>query len=180
MKLDPKYFNTFLAIVAVLAAILIAFFTISSQEGKQKAFKKRIVKQDSLKTVSWPRVKQQDSLKISDFKDQYVLLQFWTNWSDGAVNEHQNLKEIQKKYNNDLTIISAIVGLEKEEAVTYIKKHDFPFQFVAGSQQFGAFGVPGLPAYLLYNRNQDLVYISLGELDKAQSDSLRKVVEDGS
>ena len=179
MKLDQKYFNTFLAVVAVLAAVLIAYFTISSQGDKQEAFKQRMMQQDSLKTVPLPRVEQPDSLKISDFNHRYVLLQFWTNWSDGAVEEHHKLTEIQKEYARDLTVVTAIVGLEKKEALSYIKQHDFPFQYVAGSQEFGAFGVPGLPAYLLYNLDQDLAYISLGELDKAQTDSLRRVIESG-
>ena len=179
MKLDQKYFNTFLAVVAVLAAATIAYFTISSQGEKQAAFKQRMMQQDSLKTVSFPRVEQSDSLSITDFSDQYILLQFWTNWSDGAVAEHRKLMEFQKEHSNKLTIVAAIVGLQKEEALSYIKQHDFPFQYVAGSPEFGAFGVPGLPAYLLYNLNQELIYISLGELNKAQTDSLRRVIESG-
>lgn len=178
MQLDPKYFNKFLAIVAVLAALLIAFFTLNSQQDRRTRFKKEIVQQDSLRTISWLQVGREDSLAIADFNNRFVLLNFWSHWSDPSTADHQKLAGLHRQY-RDLVIISALVGFRKEEAQTYIQSHSFPFRYVAGSQQFSDFGVPGLPAYLLYRPGGKLEYVSLGTLDKVALDSLRTLLDNG-
>lgn len=178
MRLDPKYFNTFLAIVAVIAALFIAYFTISSQQNKRSDFKERITQQDSLQTVFWPRVEVSDSLKITDFSDRFVLLHFWSNWSDASINNHRQLTRLKQEYGEQLAVIAAAVGLREEEALSYVKEHDFPFYHVAGSQQFSSFNIPGVPANLLYAPDGRLEYVSLGALDEIQFDSLRVVIDD--
>lgn len=180
MRLDPKYFNTFLAIIAGIAVLAIIFFTINTQQDKRAAFKERMKQQDSLQTVTWPRVTHSDSLQITDFDTQFVLLQFWSNWSDASAEEHKKIAALKQQMGGRLAIISAIVGLQKEEAVTYVRKHDFPFYYVAGSRQFSSFQVPGLPTYLLFEPNGELGFISLGTLQQPQLDSLKMVIDRGS
>lgn len=179
MRLDPKYFNTFLAIVAGMAVLVIIFFTINTQQNKQAAFKKQMMAQDSLQTVAWKQVGSPDSLRISDYDTSFVLLQFWSNWSDAAAGEHRKLAALKRELEGQLAIFSAIVGLQKEEAVTYIKKHHFPFLYVAGSRQFSSFQVPGLPAYLLFQPGGTLEFVSLGALEKPQLDSLKMIMHRG-
>src|SRR5690625_4448621 len=150
MRLDPKYLNPFLAIVAVIAASVIAYATIRNSYNKQSDFKEQIVRQDSLQTVSWIQTEASDSISISDFDNRFVLLQFWSGWSDASVDAHRNLVDLKGEYGNRLAILAASVGLRKEEALSYIGKHKFPFYHVAGSRQFSSFNIPGVPAYFLY------------------------------
>lgn len=177
MRLDPKYFNTFLAIVAVIAALFIAYYTISSQQNRQVDFKERIKQQDSLRTVYWSLVEDSDSLRISDFDDRYVVLNFWSGWSGNSIEAHRKLATLKQEYDERVVIIAAAVGLRREEAISYIRKQSFPFYHVAGSQQFSSFGVPGVPAYLLYTPADTLGYVSLGTLNDNQIDSLRAVID---
>ncbi|HLR26390.1 MAG TPA: hypothetical protein VK112_11025 [Fodinibius sp.] len=179
MKLDPKYFNSFLAVVAVVAAAIIIFFTINSQESKRAAFKRRIVQQDSLKAVPWTTIESSDSLRIEDFKDQYVLLQFWSNWMDNPELIHRKLVKLQDASKAKLAILSAMVGFKREEAVGYVEQQNLPIAFVVGSTQFSSFGVPGVPAYLLFSPENEISFISFGELNKSQLDSLRSLVAGG-
>lgn len=176
MRIDPKYFNTFLVVVAIFAAALITFFTFNSQQSKRAAFKKRIVRQDSLTTVPWVTVERADSIRIDDFKDQYVLLQFWSDWLDAPDATHRKLAKLQQSTAGNLVILSAMVGFEKEQALNYVKKQGFSIYFVAGSTQFSEFGVPGVPAYLLFNPLHEIEYVSLGTLKKSQLDSLRMLM----
>lgn len=177
MRLDPKYFNTFLAITAVAAASFIAYFTISSQQNKRSDFKARIAQQDSLQSVVWPMVQTPESISIADFSGRFVLLHFWSNWSDTSINAHRQLTKLKKEYGEQLTVIAAAVGLQKEEALTYAKKHEFPFYHVAGSRQFSAFHIPGVPTYLLYAPEGTLEFVFTGSLDEVQFDSLRAILD---
>lgn len=179
MRLDPKYFNTFLVIVAIIAAGLIAFFTLSNRSDERADFTKRMMTQDSLKTVWWPKVESEDSLRVSDFKGQVVVLDLWSNWSDASLESHRELSAIQQQYPDSLMVIAAAVGLQKKEAISYMGKHKFPFQFVAGSQHFSSFHIPGLPAQMIYNSEGDIKHVFLGYSGESQYDSLRALITDG-
>lgn len=178
MKIDPKYFNLFLLIVAVAAAILIALFTLKNRSNEKTAFKERMFSNDSLQTVSWKVVNRDDSLRISDFKGSYLVLSFWANGSKASLESQRELARLKAEYGDSLNVIAAGVGLQKQEAVNYIEDHDFPFHFVAGSRQFSAFGVPGLPAQLIYNQKGELHRVYLGYRDNSRYDSLRTFITD--
>lgn len=179
MKIDPKYFSTFLLIMAVIAAGLIAFFTLKNRSNEMEAFKKRMMEQDSLQMVYWHKVQEEDSLRLSDFRGKYVVVNFWSNWSGSTERTHRKLSALKHTYTDSLAVIAAAVGLRKGEAVSYIEKHNFPFHFVAGSKQFSDFNIPGLPAQLIYNPRGGLEDASLGYQNVSQYDSLRTLISNG-
>ncbi len=179
MRIDPKYFNTFLLIVALIGASLIAFFMLNNRSAERSDFSKRMMAQDSLKTVWWPKVQSSDSLRISDFRGQIVVLDFWSGWSNTSIESHRELTQIVREHPQKIEVIAAAVRLRKDDVVSYIEEHSFPFHFVAGSQQFSAFHVPGLPAQMIYNSEGDIRQVFLGYPGKSQYDSLRAMVSDG-
>ncbi|TYP95283.1 Thiol-disulfide isomerase or thioredoxin [Fodinibius salinus] len=179
MKLDPKYFNTFLAICFVIAAGLIVFFTLSNRSSEHKAFQERMFEQDSLRIVTWNKVQTDDSLRISDFKGKFVVVDFWGNWSKASLRSHRQLAKVKQQYSDSIAVIAAAVGLQKDEAINYIQENQFPFNFVAGSKQFSEFQIPGLPAQLVYNPKGQLESIFMGYSDKGQYDSLKTIISDG-
>lgn len=179
MKIDPKYFNTFLLIVAVIAAGIIAYVTFQSRSSERAAFRERMVGQDSLRTVYWPVIEGDDSLRVSDLRGKVVVLDFWSNWSDASLQSHRELAKLRKAYPDSLEVIAAAVGLRKEEAISYIEKWDFPFRFVAGSRHFSAFGIPGLPAQIIFDPNSELSQVYLGYRNDSRYDSLRQYLTHG-
>lgn len=179
MQIDPKYFNTFLLIAALIAAGLIAFFTLSNRTAERSNFSERMLSQDSLKTVWWPKIQSSDSLRISDFRGQIVVLDFWGNWSNTSLESHKELTQVVNEHPQKIEVIAAAVSLRKEEAVSYIQTHDFPFHFVTGSQHFSAFHIPGLPAQMIYDSEGNMQQVFLGYPGKSQYDSLRAMITDG-
>lgn len=179
MRIDPKYFNIFLLIVAIIAATLIAVFTLSNRTAEKSDFRDRMFAQDTLQTVWWPKVQSDDSLRIADFEGQYVVLDFWANWTDASIESHKELSRIQNKYPESLNVIAASVSLQEEEVLSYIQENQFSFQFVAGSKYFSEFNVPGLPAQLMYNPDGELKHVFLGYPDNSQYDSLRVLINHG-
>lgn len=176
MRIDPKYFNVFLLIVAIIAATLIAVFTFSNRTAEKSDFQQRMFSQDSLKTQWFSKVQQDDSLRVQDFEGQFVVLDFWSDWSDVSEQSHKKLAEIKQQYPDRLEVIAASVNLLRTDVNTYIREHQFPFQFVEGSQQFSDLNVPGLPAQMMYNADGELKHVFLGYPDDSQYDSLRVLI----
>ena len=176
MRIDQKYFNVFLVIVGLMAAILIAVFTLSNRTEEKEIFRDRMFAQDSLQTVWWPKIQSPDSVRISDFKGKFVVLDYWANWSDASLNSHEKLAQVYRQHSDTLEVLAASVGLNKKEVLSYIEEHQFPFQFVAGSRHFSSFNVPGLPAQLMYNPDGELEHVFLGYPDDSQYDSLKALI----
>jgi hypothetical protein len=179
MRIDPKYFNTFLLIVAIVAASLIAYFIISNRSAEKSDFKQRMFAQDSLQTTWWNNVQSGDSVQVSNFKGAYIVLDLWSNWSDASLKSHTELAKIKQQYPDNLQVLAAAVGLQKKEVKEYIQKHQFPFHFVAGSRQFSEFNMPGLPVQFVYDQQLDLKHVFLGYSDDDQYDSLRVLINGG-
>ncbi len=178
MQIDPKYFNTFLIIVAVIAAGLIAFFTLKNRSLEKTDFKERMFAQDSLQSVFWTHIQKDDSLRITDLKGTYVVVDFWASWSEASLQSHKELTSLKENYPQMLEVIAASVRLRKQNVVSYIEEYNFPFHFVGGSQHFNAFNVPGLPAQLIYNPQGELQNVHLGYQNDSQYDSLRVLISD--
>lgn len=162
--------------MAFIGIAVITFFTFNSQQSKKNTFKRRIVKQDTLQKESWLRLGTNDSLEVNDFTNQYVLLQFWTSWLDEPEKVHQELVNLQKVTDHRLEIVSALVGFKKKKAYDYVETHDYPIKFVVGSLQFDKYGVPGVPAYMLFGPEKDIQYISFGRLEETNMDSLKAII----
>lgn len=177
MRIDPKYFNTFLLIVAIIAAILIALFTYSNRTTERSDFRQRMFSQDSLQTMWFSKIREEDSLRVQDFEGQFVVLDFWSDWSDVSEKSHRQLARIQDQYPDKLQVIAASVNLLRPDVLSYIQEHQFPFQFVEGSSQFSDFNMPGLPAQMMFNRRGELKHVFLGYSDDAQYDSLKVLIE---
>lgn len=177
MRIDPKYFNTFLLIVAVVAASLIAYFVVSNRTAGKSDFKQRMFSQDSLKTTWWNHVQSDDSVRVSDFEGGYIVLDLWSNWSNASQKSHTELAKIKQQYPDDLQVLAAAVGLQKKEVVKYMQKHQFPFHFVAGSKQFSEYNMPGLPVQFVYDPDLDLKHVFLGYSDDRQYDSLQVLIK---
>jgi hypothetical protein len=179
MRIDPKYFNTFLLIVAVVAASLIAYFIVSNRVAEKSDFKQRMFAQDSLQMTWWNNVQSGDSVKVADYEGTYIVLDLWSNWSDASLRSHTELAKIKGQYPDEVQVLAAAVGLQKKEVEQYIQEHQFPFHFVAGSRQFSEFNMPGLPVQFVYDRQLDLRHVFLGYSDDSQYDSLRVLIKNG-
>jgi thiol-disulfide isomerase/thioredoxin len=179
MQIDPKYFNVFLVIVAVCAAVLIAVFTLSNRSAEKSAFKEKMFSQDSLQTLAWPKIEGTDSLRISDFHGEFVVVDFWANWSDASLESHRQLAKLKTQYADTLEVLAASVSLQQAEVTQYMQQHQFPFHFVAGSRYFSDLNIPGLPAQLMYDSNGNLEHVFLGYPGPSQYDSLRAMITYG-
>src|SRR5690554_3881805 len=107
MKIDPKYFNLFAGTVAVFAFIAIIYFTISYSVTQKTDFVETIGEGIDL-YESWFQVVDVqhattdiaigDSLHASMFRGKIVIVDFWSTWSDPAMESHIELWNIIKDH----------------------------------------------------------------------------------
>lgn len=176
MKIDQKYFVPFVIIMAVVSAFIIAYFTISSQQADRQYFKTHITKQDSLKFSRMPVFNGNDSLSVKSFQGKFVVLDFWSTWSNFSENNHKHLAQIVNEYPDRLLVIAAVVEDKRKKVDDYIQRHRFPFHYVDGTQVFNKFDMPGVPVQLVYKPNGNIASVFFGSEGPAQFDSLRALI----
>lgn len=179
MKLDQKYFVPFLAIAAIITALLITFFTISSQKGQRQVFQNYILTQDSLRTELMSALNRSDSLSVSTFRNEYVVLDFWATWSNFSEDVHLELAELVRKYPDNLEVIAAAVQDQPGKIDSYIKRQDLPFHFVNGTAVFNKYDVPGMPTDIVYGPDGNIISVYFGYSDDKKFDSLRTLLSNG-
>lgn len=179
MKLDQKYFIPFLAVVAIATALLITFFTISSQKGQREVFKNYILQQDSLRTERMPILGSDDSLAVTSFSNKFVVLDFWATWSNFSEDAHYQLSDLVRKYPNTLTVIAAVVKDQQKKIDDYIERHEFPFHYVDGTVVFNKYDIPGMPTEIIYNPEGEIIDVLFGYSDSTQYDRLRTLLKNG-
>mgnify|MGYP006425782967 FL=1 len=174
MRLDQKYFIPFILVCTLLGAILITISTYYFQKNKENKFLKRIQQTESLDRYKLPLEFSDDSLQISQFKDKYVVLNFWASWSDFSSQMHVSLNELSQKYPDKLAIIAASVRDGKEQVDEYRRNNNFSFQFVEGTALYDSLEIPGVPANIIFNPNSQVIDVQVGYQDSLQvSEALR-------
>lgn len=179
MRLDPKYFIPFMIVVALVGALLIALFTMHSQQSRRQDFHKRIMAQDSLRHEPLPEFGGSGSLNVADFKGKFVVLDFWSTWSNFSEDSHEELAKVAEAYGDTLRVVAAVVADREEDVASYIRRHEFPFRYVVGTAVFNKYGVPGVPTQLVYNPDNQLVSVFFGYTDPSRYDSLRTLIRNG-
>lgn len=177
MRIDPKYFNTFLIIAAVVAAIIIVWGTFSYRSNQRELFSQRIGQTDSLAYIAFPRFFGEDSLRILEFEGSYVLLDLWAGWSDPSIVSHKHLEQLRRDVSDTLRVIAASVRENPESVREYRRRTGYPFTFVDGTGFFNRMDVPGIPTQLLFDPEGRVLGTFLGYTDSTRYDSLRSMIQ---
>lgn len=177
MRIDPKYFNKFVLLLAVVAALLIVFFTLFNQAGREQAFRRNVEQADSLRLGALPVLFETDSLRSAEFEDRFVVLNFWASWAPNVEREHRHLQQLKREYDDQLVVIAAAVEDTKEDVRNYMRKHTYPFRFVDGNKLFRDLNVPGIPAQIVYRPDGSLLFMNVGYTDSELYLPLEKELE---
>ena len=113
-------------IVAIIASLLALFFTAKAQsavsDDPDDTYAKELLKPEASApdfTIGTPDGK---SVRLSDFKGKYVVLDFWATWCPDCRADVPHLKEIHKAYASDsVAFLSVSFDTDKDKWTSYIR-----------------------------------------------------------
>ncbi len=154
MRIDPKYFNRFIGICALITAIVIIYSTIRYSQSQVTDFESN-VSEIIPDTLSFRSFSAQDSLHLSEIENRPVILHFWSTWSGKSMDVGEFLHDYSDAHES-LVVIAAAVRDGDEKVKEYIAQHPRPFLFVEGTAVYQSLLAPGMPTQIFINREKEI------------------------
>ena len=109
------------------------------------------------------------AVKLSNYRDRVVLLDFWATWCEGCKVEIPWYMEFQKKYKESgLSVVGVSVDEDGWKSVKpFLEAKQVNYPVVIGDWDLaGRFGITALPVTLLIDRNGKVADLHVGMVDK--------------
>ncbi|MEE9444914.1 MAG: TlpA disulfide reductase family protein [Cocleimonas sp.] len=112
--------------------------------------------------------------KLSDYKGNLILLNFWASWCPPCREEIPDFIKVQNKYKDKKFTILGISIEDKEPTQTYAKKVGINFPILYGEEkgiEIGKkYGLIGVPYSMLLDQDQKIIaiYPSYQTLDESR------------
>lgn len=161
MRIDPKYFNVFIGIIAIISVLAILYSTIRYSQNQVQNFEENL-SDVRLDTLSFKSYSSPDSLRLSDFSNEPLIIHFWSTWSTKSMDVNQFLHRY-KTDNQHITVIAAVVRDDEEMVRDYIRSHIYSFLYVEGTEFYQSLLVPGMPAQILIGKGNTLYETHIGD-----------------
>ncbi len=105
------------------------------------------------------------NLKLSEFRGQVVMLNFWASWCGPCRQEMPLLDQIQKRYSSlGFTILGVNVEEDSNKAKAMLREVpvSFPVMFDTANKASKLYNVSAMPSTVLIDRNGNLRYMHKG------------------
>jgi len=121
---------------------------------------------------------QDNTVSLSDYKDKHaVLLVFWTTWCPFCRKELVSLKNRYPELKKDgVELLAVNVGEGVEKVERFIKPYNFPFPILLDQETSvsRAFGIMGVPSYILIDKKSEIVFQDNSFPEQAYKDLISK------
>ena len=167
MRVDPKHFNLFMLICAVLTLIIIIYSTVRYSQKQTEIFGENILYL-TIDTLALRSYTAPDSLYMKNLKGNPVVLQFWATWSEKSDEVNRFLRDYQDKHDS-LKVIFAAVRDADREIHDYLDAHRLSNHVVEGTDLFHQIETPGIPSQLFISKRGEVTAYHVGnELDEIE------------
>ncbi|MBD5172441.1 MAG: TlpA family protein disulfide reductase [Bacteroidales bacterium] len=119
------------------------------------------------------------TVRLSDFKGKWVVLDFWGSWCGWCVKGFPALKKAYEKYGDKIVVIGIDCNETEDAWRAGVKKYDLPWINVYNGEDraiYEAYGITGFPTKAIINPEGKFVDLTTGE-DPSFFSRLAKFVE---
>jgi peroxiredoxin len=105
------------------------------------------------------------NIKLSEYRGQVVMLNFWASWCGPCRQEMPLLDDIQKRYSKlGFTILGVNVEENSKQAKAMLREIpvDFPILFDTTNKVSKLYNVSAMPSTVLIDRDGNLAYLHKG------------------
>ncbi len=106
-----------------------------------------------------------ENVRLSDFRGQVVLLNFWASWCGPCRQEMPILNSIQKKYKAlGFTVLGINVDAKSKKAINYLKDTpvNFPVLYDPTSKVSELYNVSAMPSTAIIDKDGNVRFIHAG------------------
>ncbi len=110
--------NSLTKTLIALLALILAITILSLLFGKKTEIEAEMAPDFELEALDGSKV------KLSDFRGQVVILDFWATWCSPCRRQMGNLKELKKVVGDEVVILSIDVAESKQKVQSYVSKEE--------------------------------------------------------
>ena len=98
-----------------------------------------------------------DSLRLSDFRGKFVMLDFWGTWCAPCLNELPHLKKLSQSFSEELKVIG-LAHDDPRNLADFVKEHQIPYpNGIADPKIQKAYGIVSWPTTFLIAPNGKII-----------------------
>ncbi|MFN2372567.1 MAG: TlpA family protein disulfide reductase [Cyclonatronaceae bacterium] len=174
MRIDPKYFNKFLLIVAFLCVIAIIYFNFYYQQRQLVRIDERIGDGSVLVETQFRELGGEGEVNLSGLDGEKKMIIFWAPWSDRAVELATLLQE--ELQDLPVSVISAVVR-DTPESVRNLGLLTRNNVWQAdGTQVYNDLRIPGIPAIFVFDSDNRMIHYKIGYRESRDYEELISVL----
>ncbi len=119
---------------------------------------------DAAKAPEFALATLNSSVKLSAYHGKIVYLDFWASWCGPCRKSFPWMNDLQKRYQNDITVIAINLDEDRNEALTFLEEYpaDFTVAFDPEGKVAEAYGVPGMPTSYLIGPTGEIISKHIG------------------
>jgi peroxiredoxin len=105
-------------------------------------------------------------VRLSDYRGQMVLINFWASWCKPCVREMPLINEVYQGSGDGTAVLFVNVGDSKGTITEYMEtqKYSFPVIIDVTGRISGHYGITGLPATIIVDKDGTIRQAVMGEI----------------
>ena len=114
------------------------------------------------------------TIRLSEMRDKYVILNFWATWCGYCVIEMPDLQKLQEEHKDDLLVLAVNVGESKEDVQKFMEENNLNLTVVLDEKMNVAntYGIRSYPTTISVNKKGEAIRGYVGMLTYEQMEQI--------
>jgi peroxiredoxin len=152
------------ALVAVIAALLAGFVTsrVTADDGDEPAGEGTLVLAEDAPDLVLPRLGGGDDVRISDYRGQPVVVNFWASWCLACVEEMPDFQRVHESLGDQVAFLGINVNEAEEAGLAMVARTGVTYDLARddGGELVRALEVTNFPSTFLIDEDGTIVDVA--------------------